>query len=525
MRYAAFMPALILIILASPASSRGNAPTRPDDRPNIVFIMADDHAQRAVSCYGSDLIRTPNIDRIAREGVRCTQSFVTNAICAPSRAVLLTGKYSHLNGLRDNRDVFDGDQVTFPKLLQQAGYQTALVGKWHLKSPPQGFDYWNILPGQGDYYNPRFIEMGDTANHSGYVTELTTDFAMEWIKKRDPEKPFCLLYLHKAPHRNWMPDSQHLTMFDGVDLPVPVTFFDPYESRSAAAREQEMEVARHLADGFDLKLPVDYVTRRGNDMKIRPGWDAVKTWKTTYERMTPEQQASWEAAYGPENDRFIQAGLSGNELAEWKYQRYIKDYLRCVASIDDNIGRFLDFLDSEQLADNTLLVYTSDQGFFLGEHGWYDKRFMYEESLGIPLLIRYPRSIRAGTVLDDMILNLDFAPTFLDYAGVTIPDAMQGTSLLPLLQGDTPDGWRSSVYYHYYEYPHGWHNVMRHYGIRTDRYKLIHFYDDIDAWELYDLREDPGEVDNLYTVSEYQEIAQELRQELGRLRILYRDIE
>jgi arylsulfatase A-like enzyme len=525
MRPAPFFPALLLLLSTPAASSGEDARTHPDDRPNIVFIMADDHAQRAVSCYGSDLIQTPNIDRIAREGVRCTQSFVTNAICAPSRAVLLTGKYSHLNGLRDNRDVFDGNQVTFPKLLQQAGYQTALVGKWHLKSPPQGFDYWNILPGQGNYYNPRFIEMGDTTQHTGYVTKLTTDFAIEWIRGRDPVKPFCLLFHHKAPHRNWMPDSQHLSMFDSVDLPLPANLFDTYESRSAAAREQEMEIARHLAEGFDLKLPLDYVARVGSDQEIRPGWDAVKTWKTRYDRMTPQQRAAWEAAYGPENERFIKDGLSGRKLTEWKYQRYIKDYLRCVASIDDNIGRFLDFLDEEGLTANTLVVYTSDQGFFLGEHGWYDKRFMYEESLGTPLLIRHPRSIPAGSVVEEMVLNLDFAPTFLDYAGVAVPDAMQGASLRPLLHGDRQEGWRSSIYYHYYEYPHGWHNVMRHYGIRTDRYKLIHFYNDIDAWELYDLQEDPSEMHNLYHVPEYQKTVEELRQELRKLRTAYQDTE
>jgi len=525
MQYFALVAALFLATVVHAASSQGNARAHPDARPNIIFVMADDHARRALSCYDSDLTQTPNIDRIAREGVRCTQSFVTNGICAPSRAVLLTGTYSHLNGLRDNRDVFDGNQVTFPKLLQQAGYQTALVGKWHLKSPPQGFDYWNILPGQGDYYNPRFITMGDTTRHPGYVTDLTTDFAMEWIKGRDPARPFCLLYHHKAPHRNWMPDTEHLSMFDGIELPLPATFFDNYASRSAAARKQEMEIARHLADGFDLKLPVDYVAHQGSDMRIRPGWDAVKTWSATYQQMTPQQQAAWDAAYGPENDQFIKARLTGRELAEWKYQRYIKDYLRCVASIDDNIGRFLDFLDEEGLTEHTLLVYTSDQGFFLGEHGWYDKRFMYEEALGIPLLIRYPEEIPEGSLIDEMILNLDFAPTFLDYAGVAIPEGMQGASLRPLLRGEHPENWRGSIYYHYYEYPHGWHNVMRHYGIRTDRYKLIHFYNDIDAWELYDLREDPGEVHNLYALPEYRETVLELHGELDRLRTEYRDTE
>ncbi len=519
----------VLVLLFSFTTLRASTSreSRADDdpRPNIIFIMADDHAQRAVSCYGSDLMQTPNIDRIAREGVRCTQSFITNAICAPSRAVLLTGTYSHINGLRDNRDVFDGDQITFPKLLQEAGYQTALVGKWHLKSTPKGFDYWNILPGQGHYYNPRFIEMGDTTQHSGYVTDLTTDFAMEWIKRRDATKPFCLLYHHKAPHRNWMPQRDHLTMFTGVDLPLPSTLHDDYATRSAAAREQELEIARDLADGYDLKLPVEYVAQQATDQNIKPRWDAVEGWRTTYYRMTAEQRAAWDEAYGPENNAFIEAGLTGRELAEWKYQRYIKDYLRCVASIDDNIGRFLDFLDDQGLTRNTLIVYTSDQGFFLGEHGWYDKRFMYEPSLSTPLVIRFPGEIQPGTVIDNMILNLDFAPTFLDYAGVAIPTRMQGASLRPLLRGNSIETWRNSVYYHYYEYPHGWHAVKRHYGVRTDRFKLIHFYNDVDAWELYDLHEDPDEVDNLYNNPDYQHIVRELQQEIQNLKSRYRDPE
>ncbi|MHC4659280.1 MAG: sulfatase/phosphatase domain-containing protein [Planctomycetota bacterium] len=443
------------------------------DRPNIIFIMADDHASHALSCYGSSINKTPNLDRLANEGMRFDNCFCTNSICAPSRAVILTGKYSHLNGVIDNLKRFDGGQVTFPKLLQQAGYETAMVGKWHLKSEPKGFDYWNVLPGQGKYHNPQFIEMGQRKRYTGYVTDLITDFCLDWLKQRKSDKPFCLMYHHKAPHRNWQPDEKHAKMYDNVDIPVPETFDDDYKTRSNAALEQEMTIAHHL------RVP--------GDTKIKP----------------PE-------------------GLTGRDLEHWKYQRYIKDYLRCVASIDDNVGRLLKYLDESGLTENTVVVYTSDQGFFLGDHGWFDKRFIYEESLRMPLLVRYPKEIKSGSVNRDIVLNLDFAPTFLGFAGVAVPADMQGRSFRSLLGGKTPKDWRTSMYYHYYEYPIV-HMVKRHYGVRTKRYKLIHFYYDIDAWELYDLQKDPNELNNLYGDPAYASITAQLRTELKRLRSQYGD--
>jgi len=490
-------------------------------RPNIIFIMADDHTKNAISSYGSCINQTPNIDRIAREGMRFENCFVTNSICAPSRAVILTGKYSHINGLRDNRDEFDGSQMIFPKLLQEAGYQTALIGKWHLKTKPEGFDYWKILQGQGSYYNPTFIEMGDTVKSEGYSTTLITDFAIQTIDKFEKEKPFCLLYHHKAPHRNWMPDLKHLSMYDDSDIPVPETFFDTYGTRSAAAKEQDMEIVK-LYNSMDMKINPD-----GDSTEYSGGnknFDAISSWNNTYHSLTEYQREMWDAAYESKNKAFMNANLSGKELAVWKYQRYIKDYLRCVASVDENIGRLLDYLDQKGLAENTIVLYTSDQGFFLGEHGWYDKRFMYEESLGIPLLIRYPSEIRAGTVTKNMVLNLDFCATILDYAGIRIPDDVQGRSLRPILQGEGVKDWRQSMYYHYYEFPHGWHDVRKHYGIRTERYKLIHFYDNIDAWELYDLEKDPMEINNIYGKTESAIIEKSLRKEMDKLQKQYGDI-
>ncbi len=483
-------------------------------RPNILFIMTDDHASQAIGCYGSNINQTPNIDRLAAEGMRFANSFVTNSICAPSRAVMLTGKYSHINGQIDNKVTFDGRQMTFPKLLQQAGYQTAIIGKWHLKSDPTGFDYWSVLPDQGQYYNPDFIELGTLKNYVGYATDLITDFSLDWLDHRDRSRPFCLLLHHKAPHRNWMPDEKHLSMYNERDIPLPETFFDDYATRSDAARQQEMTIAQHANLAYDLKVPAagDSTNLKGlqlayfNDLK----------------RMTPQQRQAWEAAYNPRNDAFKKANLQGRELVEWKYQAYIKDYLRCIASVDDNVGRVLDYLQDSGLAENTLVVYTSDQGFYLGEHGWFDKRFMYEESLRMPLIMRYPKEIRGGTVNHDLVLNLDFAPTFVDLAGMKIPDAMQGRSLRRLLNGRTPKDWREAIYYHYYEYP-GWHQVKRHYGLRTRRYKLIHFYYDIDAWEFYDLEQDPHELNNLYHHADYQEIIQNLTAQLRMLQRHYGD--
>jgi len=465
-------------------------------KPNILFIMTDDHASHAMSCYGSKINKTPNLDRIANEGMRFTNSFCTNSICAPCRAVILTGKYSHINGVKDNRQKFDGSQQTFPKLLQKAGYETAIIGKWHLKTDPTGFDYWNILPGQGTYYNPAMREMGRRRKYVGYTTDILTDHALKWLKGRTGEKPFCLMYHHKAPHRNWQPGPKYLTMYDDVTIPEPDNLFDDYSNRGRAAKEQDMSIEKTMNDS-DLKL-------------------------TAPRNLTPEQKKLWDAAYEPKNEAFRKANLKGKDLVRWKYQRYIKDYLRCIASVDENVGRVLDYLDESGLAKDTVVFYTSDQGFYLGDHGWFDKRFMYEESLRMPLLVRYPREIKPGSVSDEIVLNLDFAPTFLDFAGVPVPDDMQGESFRNVLQGKTPRNWRTSMYYHYYEYP-AVHSVKRHYGIRTKRYKLIHFYYDIDEWELYDLEKDPKEMNNVFGDPAYTDIAKELKVELKRLREKYKD--
>ncbi len=487
-------------------------------RPNILFIMTDDHANRAMSCYGGDLVQTPNMDRIANEGMRFDNSFVTNSICAPSRAVMLTGKYSHLNGLRDNRDEFDGSQQTFVKLLREAGYFTAMVGKWHLKTQPTGFDYWNVLIDQGEYYNPRLIEMGDTARVEGYTTTVVTDIALKTLESRDPGKPFCLLLHHKAPHRNWMPDAKHLSLFEDETIPLPATFHDDYATRSAAANEQDMRI-EDMFMSYDMKLmPEDYGKETGTgggSARYNPERD----WQSAYHGMTPDQRAAWDAHYDNMRKAFREEKPEGNALAEWKYQRYIKDYLRCVVSVDENIGRVLDYLDANGLTENTIVVYTSDQGFYLGEHGWFDKRFMYEPSFRMPLVMRYPKAVKPGRVSNQMALNLDFAPTFLDYAGVQIPADMQGRSLRPILENKKAKSWRKSSYYHYYEYPHGWHKVKRHYGIRTNRYKLIHFYNDIDAWELYDLKKDPDELTNLAGNTKYAGKVRKLRNQLEQLRV------
>ncbi|MBM4030714.1 MAG: sulfatase [Planctomycetes bacterium] len=437
-----------------------------EPKPNILYIMTDDHAAHAVSCYGSRINKTPNLDRIGAEGMRFENAFVTNSLCGPSRATLLTGKYSHAHGFYQNGNRFDGSQATFPKLLQKAGYQTAVIGKWHLETDPTGFDYWNILPGQGAYHNPAFIEMGERKKHQGYCTDLITDFAIEWLRKRDKSRPFCLLYHHKAPHRAWQPDAKHANLYEDIDVPEPETLRDDWATRASAARNSQMTVAKHLTPG-DLKRP-------------------------------------------------IPAGLTPDAELKWRYQRYIKDYLRCVASVDDNVGRMLDFLDKEGLAQDTIVVYTSDNGFFLGDHGWFDKRFMYEESLRVPLLVRYPKAVKPGTTSDRLAINCDYAPTFLDLAGVEPPADLQGRSLRPILEGKPPDDWRASLYYHYYEFP-GAHAVQRHYGVRTHAHKLIHYYR-IGEWELFDLKKDPQELRNVHADPAYAEVLKGLKGELDRLR-------
>jgi arylsulfatase A-like enzyme len=490
----------------APAASTGEMPAA---RPNIVFVFTDDHAAQAIGAYGSVINETPNIDRLAREGMLFRNVFVTNSICGPSRAVIQTGKHSHLNGFTGNEARFDSSQVTFPKLLQQAGYQTAVIGKWHLVSQPMGFDHWEILPGQGDYYSPDFLVPGGRVREAGYVTDVITDKVLAWLRReRDPDRPFMLMYQHKAPHRTWMPGPDHLTLYDGVEIPEPPTLFDYHAGLASGAATSEMSIAAHLHPSYDLKLPFG---------EIGDGLDQAA--RRNYERMDAAQRAAWDAAYGPENDAFRQANLQGAELVRWKFQRYIKDYLRTVASVDDNLGRLLEYLDQSGLAENTVVIYSSDQGFFLGENGWYDKRWMYEESLRMPFVVRWPGVTAPGSVNADLVQNLDFAATFLDMAGVAVHREMQGRSIVPLLRGWTPPDWRRSVYYHYYEFP-GEHRVPRHYGVRTARYKLVHYYQ-LGEWELFDLERDPNEQRSVYAAAEYGSVVDELKRELARLRAHY----
>ncbi|PKL87303.1 MAG: sulfatase [Ignavibacteriae bacterium HGW-Ignavibacteriae-2] len=494
-------------------------------QPNIVFIMSDDHAEQAISCYGSKLIKTPNIDRIAKEGILFQNSFVTNSICGPSRATMLTGKYSHINGFRDNKDEFDGSQVTFPKLLQNAGYQTFLIGKWHLKSTPTGFDNWKVLIDQGQYYNPVFKDNETEKEFTGYATDLIADYALDMLEQRDRNKPFCLLVHNKAPHRNWMPAARHLGAFDNKEIPIPETFFDDYSTRENTAGKADMRIS-DMYLSMDMKLKkgfYDHETGSGGSKEFASKVEDI--WQTEYDRMNAEQKLLWDNYYDKINLEFKETKLEGMELVKWKYQRYMKDYLSCILSVDENVGKLLNYLDSNKLSENTIVVYTSDQGFYLGEHGWYDKRFMFEQSLGMPLVMRYPREIKSEQVCDKMVLNLDFAPTFLDYTNIKIPNEIQGESFRKIAGSSTKVEWRNSIYYHYYEFPHGWHSVKRHYGIRTERYKLIHYYNDVDLWELYDLKEDPNEVVNLYDNHGYEKIIEQLKIELKKLQEKYNDTE
>ena len=492
---------------------------------NIVYIMTDDHTAQMMSCYDTRYMETPNLDRIAADGVRFTNSFVANSLSGPSRACMITGKHSCANKFYDNTTcVFDSAQQTFPKLLQKAGYQTALVGKWHLESLPTGFNYWEIVPGQGDYYNPDFItQNNDTVHRHGYITNLITDDAIDWMENgRDKSKPFCLLIHHKAIHRNWMADTCHLNLYEDKTFPLPETFFDDYEGRPAAAA-QEMSIVKDMDMIYDLKM-------------LRP--DKQSRLKTMYERflgrMDEAQRAAWDKFYGPVIEDFYKKNPQGKELAEWKFQRYMRDYMKTVKSLDENVGRVLDYLKEKGLLDNTLVVYTSDQGFYMGEHGWFDKRFMYEESMHTPLIMRLefsnlsllflgvlPGFDRRGDITE-LVQNIDYAPTFLELAGVEVPSDIHGRSMLPLLRGEHPKDWRKALYYHFYEYP-AEHMVKRHYGVRTDRYKLIHFYNDIDVWELYDLQNDPQELHNLYGQKEYEAVVADLKQQLLQLQEQYND--
>lgn len=472
-------------------------------RPNIVMIVSDDHAYQAISAYGSTLMNTPNIDRIATEGAIFQNAYVTNSICGPSRAVLLTGKYSHKNGFRDNLNPnFNGAQDIFSKRLQQAGYQTAWIGKWHLGSTPTGFDFFQIVPGQGSYFNPDFIQMdGSRKRIEGYLTNIVSDLSEQWLQTRDTSKPFCLVIGHKATHRTWMPDTVDLGRFDTVNFPLPDNFHDQYLNRPAAAM-QDMTIDKTMLMEYDLKMFTDS-TRDGN-----------------FTRMNARQRKAYADYYYPIREELNRNQLSGKALVEWKYQRYLRDYLATAASMDRNIGRILDYLDQHDLAQNTVVIYLSDQGFYLGEHGWFDKRFMYEESFRTPMVMRYPGKISPGTVISQPVLNLDIAPTILQIAGANIPDSVQGKSMLPLFN-DKKTNWRDAVYYHYYEY--GEHAVAPHFGVKKGKYKLIRFYKTNENWELYDLEKDPGEVTNLYGRKEFARITRDLKAELKKQVQFYED--
>ncbi len=483
-----------------------NQPNGSESRPNIVFIISDDHAYQAISAYGGRLAEvapTPNIDRIAKEGMLFNRCLVTNSICGPSRAAILTGKYSHMNGFIDNTfgSKFDFDQQTFGELLQQAGYKTGVLGKLHLgQTPTKGFDYIDILPGQGAYYNPMFINKEGQYQLEGYTTEIITDKAIAWIDSvKAKGQPFMLFLGHKSPHRAWQPGPNELGMYENVEIPEPTTLFDDYSGNREVAAMNYMSISEAMKMEQDLKI-------------------------TDQPQMgfTEEQQKKWDAVYGPINEKFKKDNPKGDDLTRFKYQRYMRDYLACIAGVDKGVGSVMDYLKEAGLDENTIVIYTSDQGFYLGEHGWFDKRWMYKESLRTPLIVKWPGKVKAGTINNDLVSNLDFAETFLDIAQTDIPADMQGESLLPVLKGDTPSDWRKAHYYHYYEHPSE-HDVRRHYGITTDTYKLIHFYYDLDKWELYDLEKDPNELQNMYGEPAYAKIQDELHRELEKLRIKYED--
>ncbi|MGE5419711.1 MAG: sulfatase [Chloroflexota bacterium] len=483
-------------------------------RPNIIYIMSDDHAYQAISAYGGplkNLAPTPNIDRIFRSGVRFDRCLVTNSISGPCRAVILTGKYSHLNGFTRNEGQapFDGSQQTFPKLLQKAGYATAMVGKWHLGSDPTGFDHWEILPGQGNYYNPDFITKDGKHREEGYVTELITDKSLKWISDvKSSGKPFMLMMHHKAPHREWQPGPKELTLYKNVVFPEPATLFDDYSGRGTAERSQDMTIEKTMRIEEDLKLYKD----KG------------KMKSTGLNRMDENQMEAWNDVYDPIIKQFYSSDLSGKQLTSYKYQRYLQDYLACIAAVDKSVGEVLDFLRENGLDKNTIVFYASDQGFYLGEHGWFDKRFMFEESYRTPLLVTWPGVTKPETVNKDMVSNIDIPETILEMAGAPVPSDMQGMSMVQILKGKTPSGWRKEHYYHYYEYP-AVHSVKRHYGISTERYKLIHFYNDIDEWELFDMKKDPMEMKNVYNDPSYSKVKADLHKRLEAARVKFKDTE
>lgn len=524
------------------------------ERPNILYIMCDDHAMQAISAYGSpisQLAPTPNIDRLAQRGMKFNSCFVENSLSTPSRACLMTGMYSHQNGQRQLAEGIDTTRTFFSELLQKAGYETAVVGKWHMACRPKGFDYYHVLNDQGQYYNPTFASTGhygEFKQEMGYVTDLVTDHAIDFMEHREKDKPFCLLVHHKAPHRIWMPSTKYVSKYGNVEFPLPETFWDDYATRGSAAHTQKMDIDRYMELVRDLKVPEMY------DPNTVEGRDSYAGLMSEMNRLTPQQRQALDAYYMPRNRAFLEKHLTGKSLVEWKYQNYIRDYMAVIQSVDESVGRLLDYLDQHGLTDNTIVIYTSDQGFYMGEHGWFDKRFMYEESLHTPLIVSYPNHVKAGSDCNQMVQNIDFAPTFLSLAGVDKPKEMSGTSLQPLFAGEPVKKWRNSIYYHYYDYP-TYHMVRKHDGVRTDRYKLIHFYGkggerampenkyqcipgtseyncfqylksinyisddaDVDYYEMYDLQEDPHELHNIYGKKETMKVQKDLMKKLAAYR-------
>ncbi len=509
------------ILIALPAC-QPQEEKKETKRPNILFIMSDDHAYQAISAYSTKLIQTPNIDRLATEGMLFTNACVTNSICAPSRAVILTGKHSHLNGKIDNRFPFDTTNVTFPQILHDQGYQTAMFGKLHFGNNPKGFDQFKILPGQGTYYNPDFITKDEgRVKVEGYTSDIITDMTLNWLEtERKEDAPFLLMYLHKAPHREWLPAERHYKDFLNRTFEEPETLFDDYEGRGTAAKTAEMNLLTHMNWAGDSKIPPEVMDELGIPETAR--WDK-KAFEREVARQSPEQRAAWSKAYAPMIEEFKKnyPNMSTEDLMRWRYQRYMQDYLGSIAAVDEGVGKVLDYLEANGLAENTVVVYTSDQGFYLGEHGWFDKRFIYDESFKTPLLVRWPGVIQPGSVNTQMVQNLDFAQTLLGVAGIEAPADMQGENLLPLFKGET-ENFREAVYYHYYEYP-SVHMVKRHYGIVTEDYKLVHFYYDVDEWELYDRKKDPQELKSVYDDPAYADVVSKLTDDLAALRVKYKD--
>jgi arylsulfatase A-like enzyme len=522
MKYFLLVITLLFFLNLTPVGGKGAKGA--NSRPNIVFIMSDDHAYQAISAYSNKLITTPNIDRIANEGMLFSNACVTNSICAPSRAVILTGKHSHINGKVDNYFPFDTNNVTFPQILQANGYQTAMFGKLHFGNNPKGFDEFKILPDQGHYYNPDFITKKEgKKTFTGYVTDIITDMTLDWLKKeRDENKPFFLAYLHKAPHREWLPAERHYKEFTKRTFPEPATLFDTYEGRGTASKTAEMNILTHMNWAGDSKIKPENMDKMG--LKEAHAYDK-RFYQMTAGRMNAEQKAAFDKVYDPINEEFMKnyPKMSKEDLMRWRYQRYMQDYLGCIASVDESVGKLLDYLKENGLDENTIIVYTSDQGFYLGEHGWFDKRFIYDESFKTPLLIKWPNVIKAGSRNSQMVQNLDFAQTFLDAAGIKAPADMQGESLVPIFKGKGQN-FREAAYYHYYEYP-GQHTVKRHYGIVTEKYKLVHYYYDVDEWELYDRLNDKNELKNVYNDPKYAKIKAELHKKLTALRVKYKDSE